>query len=128
MARSASGARSAVLVVAAAGSAGCATTQQEAARLQLNSARIRTSEAATQVAVGGQGGAGHARGARDAAAARTAFVVQLRNPGRRAVSDLPISVGVRGPHRRRIDVNVLSPAGGLLLRCPPAGDRRRPRP
>ena len=40
---------------------------------------------------------------------RTAFIVELRNPGRRAIADLPISVGVRGANGRRIDVNALSP-------------------
>ena len=59
---------------------------------------------------------------------RTAFIVELRNPGRRAVSDLPISVGVRGPHRApRRRQRPVAP-GGLLFRCPPARDRRRPDP
>ncbi len=99
------------LAAALAGAAvltGCATTMQEAARLQLNAARIRTSQAATHVR-----SAGIAvlvlHIARVIGGGRTAFIVELRNRGRRAVADLPISVGVRGPHGRRIDVNALSP-------------------
>jgi hypothetical protein len=80
--------------------AGCSTTQQEATRLQLNSARIRASEVPTRVTV-----AGHTvqvtRLALVPGRSGTAFVVQIHNPGTRAVSDLPISVGVRAGHKRR---------------------------
>lgn len=101
---------SAAGVVAAAGGvvAGCSTTQQEATRLQLNSARIRASEVPTRVAV-----AGHivqvTRVALIPGRSGTAFVVQIHNPGTRAVSDLPISVGVRAGHKQRF-VNAQSPS------------------
>ena len=119
--------RALAAVVAATALAGCSTTQQEAARLQLNSARIRSSQTPTEVTV-----PGHAvdvtRVARVVTGAATAFVVQVRNAGRRPVSDLPISVGVRVGGRRPIYVTrqsqlefsyfdahlPLVPAGGTL--------------
>jgi len=83
--------------------AGCATTQQEAARLQLNSARIRASQVVTRVTV-----PGHTVEVTRLALVRsgdgTAFVVAVHNPAGRSVSDLPISVGVQAG-RRRIYVN-----------------------
>lgn len=89
--------------------AGCATTQQEAARLQLNAARIRASERPTQVAVPGQA-VDVTRVARVLAGGATAFVVQVRNSGPQPVSDLPISVGVRVGGGRPIYVNRQSSA------------------
>lgn len=96
-------------LIAASALAGCATTMQEAARLQLNAARIRTSEVATHVRSAG-GAVRVLHVARVSSGGRTAFIVEVRNPGRRAVADLPISVGVRAAHDRRIDVNGLSTA------------------
>jgi hypothetical protein len=89
-----------VAALACAGSlAGCVTTQQEAARIQLDSARIRASEAGTRVTV-----AGATVRVTDVSLVRsargTAFVVDVHNPGARAVDDLPISVGVRVATRR----------------------------
>jgi len=84
--------------------AGCSTTQQEAARLQLNSARLRASQlsvrvthdnpqlAVTRLAVLGSG-----RG--------SAIVVRLRSRTAHPVSDLPISVGVIRPGGRRHYLN-----------------------
>lgn len=98
-----------VAVAAATGLAlaGCATTQQEAKRLQLNSARIRVSETPTRVTVAGQSvqvaGVSVVHGP-----AGAAFVVRVHNPGRRTVSDLPISVGVRVDHRPPRLLNVRS--------------------
>lgn len=86
---------------------GCATTMQTAARLQLNSARIRASEVPTRVTVAGATVA-VTRLAVIAARGGTAFVVQVHNASGRAVSDLPISVGVRAGHRR-IYLNTQSP-------------------
>jgi hypothetical protein len=83
---------------------GCATTQQEAARLQLNSARIRDSEVQTRVAAPGTA-VRVTKVALIAGRGRTAFVVRVRNLGDRAVSDLPISVGLRFGRGRWIDVN-----------------------
>lgn len=107
MARSVS-VRSVAVLVAAAGVGGCSTTQQEAARLQLNSARIRASEARTRVTVAGRA-LRVTRVALVRARGEGAFVVQVKNPGARTVSDLPISVGVRTGHRSRY-LNLQSPA------------------
>jgi hypothetical protein len=101
--------RSLAVLVAAAGVGGCSTTQQEAARLQLNSARIRASELPTRVTVAGRAVRVtrvvlvHGRGG-------TAFVVQVKNPGARTVSDLPISVGVSVGRRRSRYLNLQSTA------------------
>lgn len=62
--------------------------------MQLNSARIRASQLPTRVSVPGRA----VRVTRVALVAwrgQTAFVVQVHNPARRPMSDLPISVGVR---------------------------------
>lgn len=87
---------------------GCATTQQEAARVQLNDARIRASQVPTRVTTPGQAvrvlGVTLVRDGRGGA-----FVVTLHNDGRRTVSDLPISVGVRLRSRRTVYVNLESP-------------------
>ena len=96
-------------MVIAAALAGCATTQQEAARLQLNSARIRASQQPTEVTVAGQA-VDVTRVARVVTGGATAFVVQVRNSGRQPVSDLPISVGVRVGSKRPLYVNRQSPA------------------
>ncbi len=84
-------------VLALTALAGCATTQQEATRLQLNSARIRASQFAVRV---------HRRNPDVRVATvqllqgknRTAVVVRLRNLAGRALTDLPVSVGVVAPH------------------------------
>jgi hypothetical protein len=95
------------LVVAAA-LAGCATTQQEAARIQLNDARIRASQVPTTV--------GHPSGAVAvgpvqliATRGRRTFVVVVRNLRSTPISDNPISVGVIGPGGQRS----LNSAAGL---------------
>lgn len=79
--------------------AGCATTQQKAARLRLNDARILASQLPTRVAaadprvqvtgvalVGGRGG--------------SAMIARLHNLSSSPISDLPISVGIVDGHRR----------------------------
>ncbi len=84
--------------------AGCSTTQDEAARLQLNSARIRAAEQKTVVRA-----AGSAVEVSDVSMLSTpgthTFVVDVRNPGAHAVTDLPISVGVREHGDRRVYLN-----------------------
>jgi hypothetical protein len=97
------------VLAGAAALAGCSTTQQEAARLQLNAARIRASEQRTQVTVPGRT-VDVTRVARVVTGGRTAFVVQVRNPGTQPVSDLPISVGVRVENKRPVYVNRQSTA------------------
>jgi len=97
------------VVAAGIAVAGCATTQQEAVRLRLNSARIRVSEKPTKVRE-----AGRALRVTRVALVRgrsgSAIVVALRNPGRRTVSDLPISVGIRTSAARERPLNVRSSA------------------
>jgi hypothetical protein len=95
-------------LMAAAALAGCSTTQQEAARLQLNSARIRASQQPTRVTVPGQT-VRVTRVTRIVTGGRTAFVVRVLNPGAKPVSDLPISVGVRVGSERPLYVNTQSP-------------------
>jgi hypothetical protein len=96
------------VVAAGIAVAGCATTQQEAVRLRLNSARIRVSQHPTKVAV-----AGRALRVKHVALVSgrsgSAIVVRLRNPGTSSVSDLPISVGIRKGAARRRPLNVKSP-------------------
>ncbi len=103
--RIAAPARAATLALLAAGSlAGCSTTQQEAARLQLNSARIRASELRTVVRrsdpsvaldstqlISGAGG--------------SVIVVTLTNSTDQTISDMPISVGIRDRSGARTYVN-----------------------
>lgn len=84
--------------------AGCATTQQKAARLRLNSARIVASQSATRVTAT-RGAVDVIRIAVVATRGRSAFVVTVRNPGHRAVSDLPISVGYRAGRGRAVYLN-----------------------
>jgi hypothetical protein len=84
--------------------AGCATTQQEAGRLQLNNARIRASQAATRIA---------ARSAEVAAASvqliatpgHRTFVVAVRNLSATPISDNPIVIGLAGADGRAEPLN-----------------------
>lgn len=72
--------------------AGCTTTQHEAQRERLDSARQRAALESTRVTVANTVVA-PASIAAVRTAGKTAFVVTIRNRGRRAVSDLPISIG-----------------------------------
>ena len=87
--------------------AGCATTQDEAARLQLNSARIRTAEQKTVVRSAGSAVAVSTVSLLSSPGAHT-FVVTVHNRQSSAVMDLPISVGVSSRGDRRVDVNAHS--------------------
>jgi hypothetical protein len=71
--------------------AGCTTTQHEAQRVQLDSARQRAALERTRVTVANP--AVTTSVAKVSAGGRTAFVVTVHNGERRAVTDLPISVG-----------------------------------
>lgn len=100
--------RRAGAAVAAAGAVvalgGCATTQQEASRLQLNAARIRAAEQPTVVRSAGSAVEVSDVSMLSSSGAHT-FVVTVRNQRPTAVSDLPISVGVIGRGHRRIYLN-----------------------
>jgi len=87
--------------------AGCSTTMQQAARLQLNSARIRASEHGTRVTVAGRR-LSVKRVGTVSAHGTTAFVVAVRNNSTRQLSDIPISVGVRIANGRRLYLNAQS--------------------
>jgi hypothetical protein len=89
----------AVVLAAAGPLAGCATTYQTAARLQLNSRRVVLAASATRV-----GAPSRTVLARDVtvlrAKGRAAVVMTVVNEGHTAISDLPIAVGyrLRGNH------------------------------
>jgi hypothetical protein len=87
--------------------AGCATTQDEAARLQLNSARIRAAEQKTVVRSAGSAVEVSAVSLLSSPGAHT-FVVTVHNRQSSAVTDLPISVGVSSRGHRRVDLNAHS--------------------
>ncbi len=87
--------------------AGCATTQDEAARLQLNSARIRTAEQKTVVRSAGSAVEVSDVSMLSSPGAHT-FVVTVHNRRASAVTDLPISVGVSSRGHRRVDLNAHS--------------------
>jgi hypothetical protein len=113
VARSAKGSRRATgvgctVVAAGIAVAGCATTQQEAVRLRLNSARIRVSQHPTKVVHAGRA-LRVKRIALVSGRSGSAIVVRLHNPGARTVSDLPISVGLRKGAARQRPLNVKSP-------------------
>jgi hypothetical protein len=72
--------------------AGCTTTQHEAQRVQLDSARLRAALKSTRVTVA-NATVTPTFVATVNAGGRTAFVITVRNGGRKAVTDLPISVG-----------------------------------
>jgi uncharacterized lipoprotein YmbA len=80
--------------------AGCATTQQEAARLQLNSSRIRATQVGVRVTRADQSGVTVQQVAVIRAAHSSAIVVRLANGTSRPTSDLEISVGFKTPGRR----------------------------
>jgi hypothetical protein len=86
--------------------AGCTTTQQKAARLQLNNARIRTNLRPLEFSGGTSTAAvtsvrllaGHSK-------PPTAVVVTVRNRGGKPISDLPLLVGVSLRHGHRMYLN-----------------------
>ena len=72
--------------------AGCTTTQHEAQRERLDSARMRAALQATRVRRANTLVTATSIGA-VTAEGKTAFIVRVHNGSRRAVTDLPISVG-----------------------------------
>ena len=98
-----------IFVVATAGVAavslcGCVSTQTKAARVRVNSARIRASQVHTRVTH-----AGSAVRVRSLALVstrhRARFVVTVHNARSQAISDLPISVGYRTRAGKRVYLN-----------------------
>jgi uncharacterized membrane protein len=76
--------------------AGCTTTQHEAQREQLDSARQRAALESTRVVVASTVVTPTSI-SEVTAPGKTALVVTVRNSGRKAVTDLPISVGYTAP-------------------------------
>ena len=94
--RQSAGSRAALAVcVAAAGlAAGCTTTMQKAARVQLNSARERVAQSGVRVSPHDRSTAVRVTRVQVASSgAASAYVVSVHNVTGRVVSDLPVSVG-----------------------------------
>lgn len=101
-----SASRLVAIAAAAAVLVGCTTTQEKAARLQLNNARIRLNE--TALRLGAPSAAVRVVAVRlltGRSPRGAAVVVVLRNRSARAVSDLPVLVGVNLPKGGRADLN-----------------------
>jgi hypothetical protein len=94
-------ARAAIALAAILGIGGCSTTQQEAARLRLNSARLRAGELSVRVSSPGHDVRVERLAIVHGARGQAAVVARLRNVSGRAVSDLPVSVGSIEPSGRR---------------------------
>lgn len=110
-------AAAAVVATAALPLAGCTTTQHQAQRLQLDSARQRAALRPTRVAVA-------STTVRPSSVAvlssggKTAFVVRVSNHGARAVTDLPISVGYEQAGGARVYLNAVSGIGYFQAHLP----------
>lgn len=91
------------LLCAAGLVAGCTTTQHEAQRVQLDSARGRAAAVSTRVTVPDP--LIRSSVTTVAQGSKTAFVVTVRNAGRRGVTDLPISVGYSLAGEGRVYLN-----------------------
>ena len=89
--------------------AGCATTQQEAVRLGSTRRGSESARSRPRSRIAGRA-LRVTRVALDRGRGGSAIVVRLHNPGRRTVSDLPISVGIRKGAARQRPLNVRSPA------------------
>jgi hypothetical protein len=89
--------------------AGCTTTQQKAARLQLNNARIRLNE--TRLRLAGQSSEVRVTSVNlltTRSRSEAAVVVTVRNQAPKPVSDLPLLVGLNLPGGHRTDLNAAS--------------------
>jgi hypothetical protein len=84
--------------------AGCTTTQHEAQRVQLDSARLRAALKSTRVTAA-NATVTPTSVATVTSGGKTAFVITVRNGGHKAVSDLPISVGYEGADGIRAFLN-----------------------
>lgn len=86
--------------------AGCTTTPQKAARLQLNNARIRLSQTPLRLGAGSSGVRVTAVRLFTARTGKNAAVaVSVRNQNAKPVSDLPVLVGVNLPKGHRVELN-----------------------
>jgi len=90
--------------------AGCTTTQHEAQRMQLDSARGRAAVLVTKVTTANPLITARVS-ATVAEGGKTAVIVAVHNSGRKAVTDLPISVGYELPGKPRVYLNATSGVG-----------------
>jgi hypothetical protein len=104
-------------IVVALPLAGCTTTQHEAQRLQLDSARLRAALKPTRVTVANRAVVPTSV-ATLSAGATTAFVVTVRNMEHRGVTDLPISVGYRRADGTRTYLNASANLGYFQAHLP----------
>jgi hypothetical protein len=104
-------------MLAALALAGCATTQEEAARLQLNDARLRASAVAVRV-TGRNPAIAVQRVVLLEGRTGSALVVRLHNRLGRPVSDLPISIGLIGARGVRTQLNGRAGLGYFLTHIP----------
>jgi hypothetical protein len=99
------------------GLAGCATTQQEAARLRIRSARLRASQVPVRVTAADLqvrvASVAIVRGAGEAA-----VVVRVRNLVGHPLTDLPISVGLTGAAGERVYLNGAAGLGYFRTHLP----------
>jgi hypothetical protein len=96
------------LLLAAGLLAGCTTTQHEAQRMQLDSARERAAVLVTKVTSANPSVSASVSGSVSGPVAgrlKTALIVSVHNAGRKAVTDLPISVGYAVPGKPRVYLN-----------------------
>jgi len=93
-----------LITLAAGPLAGCTSTQHQAQRMQLDAARQRAAQLATRVLAGNRTVTATNIGT-ISGSGKTAFIVTIANSGKRAVTDLPISVGYSLPGGPRIYLN-----------------------
>ncbi len=108
------------MVAAGVALAGCTTTQHEAQRLQLDSARQRAALQRTRITVANPKVRATAVQV-VAGAGATAFVVTVENAQTRAVTDLPISVGYLTRGGRRVYLNDGDDLGYFQAHLPAIG-------
>jgi hypothetical protein len=84
--------------------AGCTTTQHEAQRMQVDSARERAAQLTTKVTSANRLVTASVRAA-VRQGPKTALIVWIHNGGRKAVTDLPISLGYGMPGKPRVYLN-----------------------
>ncbi len=118
MVRSAKAAAGALVALAATVVlTGCTTTQHEAARERLDSARLRAALESTRVTVANLLVTPTSVAA-VRSAGQTALIVTLQNRGRRAVTDLPISVAYKTPGGTTIYLNAGADLGYFQAHLP----------
>lgn len=107
--------------VAAAGGlfSGCVSTQEKNARAKLAATRVLEGRRAPRAArAGGEVRVVGVQAVRGAGRGRSAVVVELRNGAREPRTDVPVTVGVRGPDGRRVRLNGRAGQGWFASHLP----------